>query len=88
MRVSVTGNQDGEPVNHEYSYIDFRPYVAPPSAFEVSVTSTAWALLNFRTGTNATQSPAARMQLPLDARACKASMAPCCFLQSGHGARP
>jgi len=34
-RVSVTGTQDGEPVYHEYSYIDFRPYVAPPSAFEV-----------------------------------------------------
>ena len=34
-RVSVTGTQDGEPVYHEYAYVDFRPYVAPPSAFEV-----------------------------------------------------
>ena len=33
-RVSVTGTEDGEPVYHEYSYIDFRPYVAPASTFQ------------------------------------------------------
>ena len=43
--VSVTGTQDGEPVQHEYSYINFRPYVAPTGAFEVWSTTPFFAVL-------------------------------------------
>jgi len=34
-QISVVGVMDGEEVNHLYSYINFRPYIAPDGAFDV-----------------------------------------------------
>ena len=34
-QISVTGTVDGEEVEHIYSYINFRPYIAPANTFDV-----------------------------------------------------
>lgn len=34
-QISVVGVMEGEEVNHMYSYINFRPYIAPDGAFDV-----------------------------------------------------
>lgn len=34
-QISVVGTMDGEEINHLYSYINYRPYVAPDGVFDV-----------------------------------------------------
>ena len=34
-QISVTGTVDGEEVEHIYSYINFRPFIAPANTFDV-----------------------------------------------------
>lgn len=36
-QIVVTGTMDGEEIEHLYSYINFRPYIAPDEAFDVCV---------------------------------------------------
>ncbi len=34
-QISVVGTMNGEPVNHLYSYINYRPYIAKDGEFDV-----------------------------------------------------